>query len=119
MTCITCRLTARNRDQLRNPSLGNQVWLPLAFDVYAAGNIDCCCLFALKDMAVCYHRSSPVLSDLSSSELPLLHIDVPNIAASSTQLPVTTAMMTPPSSQKNSCTKSVSIPEDDSEYGQV
>jgi len=75
-------------------------------------------LFALKDMAACYHRSSPLLSDLNSSELSVLRIGLPNIATSSTQLPVTTAMMTPPSSQKNSCTKSVSIPEEDSGYGQ-
>ena len=26
MTHITCRLTAKNRDQLRNPRLGNRVW---------------------------------------------------------------------------------------------
>jgi len=26
MTLITCRLTAKNRDQLRNPMLGNRVW---------------------------------------------------------------------------------------------
>ena len=26
MTHVTCRLTAKNRDQLRNPSLGNRVW---------------------------------------------------------------------------------------------
>jgi len=74
-------------------------------------------VFALKDMAMCYHRSSPVLPQLNSSELSVLHIGLPNIASGgSTQLPVTTAMMTPPSSQKNSCTKSVSIPEDDSGY---
>ena len=28
MTHITCRLTAKNRDQLRNITLGNRVWLP-------------------------------------------------------------------------------------------
>jgi len=28
---VTCRLTAKNRDQLRNPTLGNRVWLPLPF----------------------------------------------------------------------------------------
>jgi len=27
MTHDTCRLTAKNRDQLRNPTLGNRVWL--------------------------------------------------------------------------------------------
>ena len=31
MTHVTCRLTAKNRDQLRNPSLGNRVWASFAF----------------------------------------------------------------------------------------
>jgi len=39
-------------------------------------------------------------------------------ATNSSQLPVTTVMMTPPSSQKSSCTKSFSVPEEDSGYGQ-
>ena len=26
MTHVTCRLTAKNRDQLRNPTLGNRLW---------------------------------------------------------------------------------------------
>jgi len=26
MTYVTCRLTAKNWDQLRNPTLGNRVW---------------------------------------------------------------------------------------------
>ena len=26
MTHVTCRLTAKNRDQLLNPTLGNRVW---------------------------------------------------------------------------------------------
>ena len=26
MTYVTCRLTAKNRDQLRNPTLANRVW---------------------------------------------------------------------------------------------
>ena len=29
MTHVTCRLTAKNRDQLRNPTLGNRVWASL------------------------------------------------------------------------------------------
>jgi len=29
MTHITCRLTAKNRDQLRNPTLGNRIWATL------------------------------------------------------------------------------------------
>jgi len=31
MTRITCRLTAKDRDQLRNPTLGNQVWTTFTF----------------------------------------------------------------------------------------
>ena len=34
MTHITCRLTAKNRDQLRNPTLGNRVWATF-LDVHA------------------------------------------------------------------------------------
>ena len=33
MTHVTCRLTVKNRDQLRNPTLGNRVWA--IFDVLA------------------------------------------------------------------------------------
>ena len=32
MTYVTCRLTAKSRDQLRNPMLGNRVWA--AFTVF-------------------------------------------------------------------------------------
>jgi len=31
MTHVTCRLTARNRDQLRNPTLANRVWATFTF----------------------------------------------------------------------------------------
>jgi len=31
MTHVTCRLTAKDRDQLRNPTLGNQVWATFTF----------------------------------------------------------------------------------------
>ena len=31
MTHVTCRLTAKNRDQLRNPTLGNRVWATSTF----------------------------------------------------------------------------------------
>ena len=31
MTLVTCRLTAKNRDQLRNPTLGNRVWATFTF----------------------------------------------------------------------------------------
>jgi len=31
MTHVTCRLTAKHRDQLRNPTLGNRVWATFTF----------------------------------------------------------------------------------------
>ena len=31
MTHVTCRLTAQNRDQLRNPALSNRVWATFSF----------------------------------------------------------------------------------------
>jgi len=31
MTHVTCRLTAKNRDQLQNPTLGNRVWATFTF----------------------------------------------------------------------------------------
>jgi len=33
MTHVTCRLTAENRDQLQNPTLGYRVWTTSAFIV--------------------------------------------------------------------------------------
>jgi len=35
MAHVTCRLTAKNRDQLRNPTLGNGVWATFTFTFYA------------------------------------------------------------------------------------
>ena len=31
MIHVTCRLTAKNRDQLRNPTFGNRVWATFTF----------------------------------------------------------------------------------------
>ena len=31
MTHVTCRLTAKNRDELRNPTLGSRVWATFTF----------------------------------------------------------------------------------------
>jgi len=36
MTHITCRLTAKNRDQRRNPTLGNRVWATFTFFIFSA-----------------------------------------------------------------------------------
>ena len=34
MTHVTCRLTAKDQDQLRNPTLGNRVWATFTFFTY-------------------------------------------------------------------------------------
>jgi len=35
MTHVTCRLTAKNRDQLRDPTLGNRVWATFTFTLFS------------------------------------------------------------------------------------
>jgi len=39
MTHVTCRLTAKNRDQLRNPTLGNRVWATFPFEVTDSSSV--------------------------------------------------------------------------------
>ena len=41
MTHVTCRLTSKNRDQLRNPTLGNRVWATFTF-IAELCNYMCC-----------------------------------------------------------------------------
>ena len=36
---VTCWLTAKNRDQLRNPTLGNQVWATFTIFVGSVKNV--------------------------------------------------------------------------------
>ena len=43
MTHITCRLTAKNRDQFRNPTLGNRVWATFTFFLLAEVMRGECC----------------------------------------------------------------------------
>jgi len=43
MTHITCRLTAKNRDQLRNPTLGSRVWATCTFFFYRCGLAESVC----------------------------------------------------------------------------
>ena len=40
MIHVTCRLTAKNRDQLRNPTLGNQVWATFTFFAFSRCVVD-------------------------------------------------------------------------------
>ena len=48
MTHVTCRLTAKNRDQLRNPTLGNRVWATFTF--LAASHSESRCIDAPYDV---------------------------------------------------------------------
>ena len=41
MTHVTCRLTAKNRDQLRNPSLGNRVWATFLVEFNSFTYLNC------------------------------------------------------------------------------
>ena len=62
MTHVTCRLTAKNRDQLRNPTLGNRVWAAsypyLMFQLSAPpgsvkqtnGNVEVACLRSTAEL---------------------------------------------------------------------
>ena len=54
MTHVTCRLTAKNRDQLRNPTLDNRVWatftlLPLGLSSLKVVGY-CCVTFPVTDL---------------------------------------------------------------------
>ena len=46
MTHVTCRLTAKNRDQLRNPTLGNRVWATFAFLLLHNSAVPLCACWA-------------------------------------------------------------------------
>jgi len=39
LTYVTCRLTAKNRDQLRNPTLSNRVWATFTFLTALMGKV--------------------------------------------------------------------------------
>jgi len=39
VTTVTCRLTAKNRNQLQNPTLGSRVRATFTFTLGAAGNV--------------------------------------------------------------------------------
>ena len=51
MTHVTCRLTAKNRDQLRNPTLGNRVWATFTFAFLPHAATDAGCSYSCLDVA--------------------------------------------------------------------
>jgi len=58
MTHITCRLSAINWDQLRNPALGNRVWVIFTFYMPV-----CVCVFLRVQQRDNYIRSVKLLQD--------------------------------------------------------
>jgi len=63
MTHVTCRLTAKNRDQLRNPTLGNRVWATFTFlDIQRYRHPD------EGDVAVCIILQKKLLSILDRGQ---------------------------------------------------
>ena len=62
MTHVTCRLTAKNRDQLRNPTLGNRVWATFLSQIYRTVSVK-----MLFITAQSYEKSS--INDLAVGEL--------------------------------------------------
>ena len=67
MTHITCRLTAKNRDQLRNTTLGNRVWAPFIFLSYSTVQpVNYCCTESSAESAelrVEFRLDADVVSD--------------------------------------------------------
>jgi len=64
MTHVTCRLTAKNRDQLRNPTLGNRVWATFAFFTFlpmtvawsSSGGVAMLCTSGFMDDVILAHK---------------------------------------------------------------
>ena len=59
MTHITCMPTAKNRDQLQNPTLGNRVWATFTFfNVLSFRDLDVCALLGTR--ADCAKTDEPI-----------------------------------------------------------
>jgi len=72
MTHVTCRLTAKNRDQLRNPTLGNQVWATFTFlKTRDRSHIRCgaCCCAALVKRRKHFHQCERPMALISNLNL--------------------------------------------------
>ena len=64
MTPVTCRLTAKNRDQLRNPMLGNRVWATFTFTflrLLFSAYIICRCSTFIGSLAVAFRAVMLIL----------------------------------------------------------
>ena len=74
MTHVTCRLTAKNRDQLRNPTLGNRIWATFTFLRY-----DTRCYFNVRSKADMSQLN--LLNKIKTDKFPAhfrsLHVSLP------------------------------------------
>ena len=60
MTHVTCRLTAKNRDQLRNPTLGNRVWATFYLVSYVTVTLCTCIRERSLTVAICCTHAGTV-----------------------------------------------------------
>jgi len=80
MTHVTCRLTAKNRDQLRNPTLGNRVLATFLHIIIQNTELRCaymtpphrrgsnarCCRCMSHQCVACYHYRAMVTGSIGS-----------------------------------------------------
>ena len=85
MIYVTCRLTAKNRDQLRNPTLGNRVWATFTFLLeycapwhYALTKAQPESLEAVQKRAI--HITHNLTRGMPCSSM-LLHVNLDSLAA--------------------------------------
>jgi len=53
MTHVTCRLTAKNQDQLKNPTLGNRVWVYLYLFYCLSERVFSVVVFCRQTILIC------------------------------------------------------------------
>ena len=73
MTHVTCRLTAKNRDQLQNPTLGNRVWATFTFFIPCPDKYQLSLIDPHDRIAAIQRRSSEVLSTQLTDDGPVYH----------------------------------------------
>jgi len=73
MTHVTCRLTAKNQDQLWNPTLGNRVWATFTFLLSSEEQQKVAKLTVLSIVSHDTRRYFNVHSKADISQLNLVH----------------------------------------------
>jgi len=67
MTHVTCRLTAKNRDYPRNPTLGNRIWAALLFTLPPTTKTDYKLVIHVKQSVDYFHVSLPEMLHIYQS----------------------------------------------------